>query len=97
MRMKSQLSLIISFQVETSLTIVLFLLLCSYYYPTMISAEQRGKYSRDFLANTLSATFLVFLCQCFTISIMSAFVQKSSELILSKRHHSEIQKKQLLV
>lgn len=43
MRMKSQLSLIISFQVETSLTIVLFLLLSSYYYTTVISAEQGGE------------------------------------------------------
>lgn len=41
--MKSQLSLIISFQVETSLTIVLFLLLSSYYYTTVISAEQGGE------------------------------------------------------
>lgn len=46
MRMKSQLSLIISFQVETSLTIVLFLLLSSYYYATMISAEQGRKYGQ---------------------------------------------------
>lgn len=49
MRMKSQLSLIISFQVETSLTIVLFLLLSPYYYPTMISAEQGGNTVGDTL------------------------------------------------
>lgn len=56
MRMKSQLSLIISFQVETSLTIVLFLLLSSYYYSTMISAEQEGgNIVRDVLVNILDS------------------------------------------
>lgn len=49
--MKSQLSLIISFQVETSLTIVLFLLLSSYYYTTMISAEQGENTVSDVLTN----------------------------------------------
>lgn len=41
MRIKSQLSLIISFQVETSLTIVLlFTSLPSYYHATVICAEE---------------------------------------------------------
>lgn len=61
MRMKSQLSLIISFQVETSLTIVLFLLLSSYYYTTMISAEQEGKnIVGNVLANMLNIRSVSF-------------------------------------
>lgn len=91
MRMKSQLSLIISFQVETSLTIVLFLLLSSYYYPTMISTEQGRKCSwwyshkhvrqpKRFYKRSNSGIYffsffclvlLVFLCQCYTLNLIS--------------------------
>lgn len=60
MRMKSQLSLIISFQVETSLTIVLFLLLSSYYYPVMISPEQEENIVDDILANMQDISNIVY-------------------------------------
>lgn len=83
MRMKSQLSLIISFQVETSLTIVLFLLLCSYYYPTMISAEQGGKYGGGYSANMLDSRGVSFrndarviLCLLFSLSSFFSLYQR---------------------
>lgn len=88
MRMKSQLSLIISFQVETSLTIVLFLLLSSYYYPTMISAEQGGGgyVVSYFLANMLSAGILVFLFQCYTVNLILTrfYVLGASEKVAAR-------------
>lgn len=76
MRMESQLSLIISFQVEASLTIVLFLLLSTYYYPTMISSEQGGLIVSDILPNMLDSrkvSFrkgLFFLCLALVVVLL---------------------------